>query len=71
MDVDLTTARWIKSSYSQQGGNCVEWAPVYADADGIVPIRDSKSPGGPVLHIPATAFTAFVAGVKDGALDTP
>ncbi|MFJ7422417.1 DUF397 domain-containing protein [Streptomyces uncialis] len=60
---------WIKSSYSGNGGSCVEWAPAHASTDGIVPVRDSKTPNGPVLHIPATAFTAFVAGVKGGAVD--
>lgn len=68
MDVDLATARWIKSPYSQQGGNCVEWAPAYATVDGIVPVRDSKNPGGPVLHVRASAFASFVAGVKGGAV---
>ncbi|MBD3932275.1 DUF397 domain-containing protein [Streptomyces chumphonensis] len=31
---------------------------------GIVPVRDSKSPAGPVLNVSAAAFTTFVAGVK-------
>ncbi|WP_329559276.1 DUF397 domain-containing protein [Streptomyces uncialis] len=61
---------WVKSSYSNNGGSCVEWAPAHADANGIVPVRDSKSPGGPVLNVRATAFAAFVAGVKAGSLDT-
>ncbi|MFH8517638.1 DUF397 domain-containing protein [Streptomyces gelaticus] len=33
---------------------------------GVVPVRDSKSPSGPVLNASPTAFAAFVAGVKDG-----
>ncbi|WP_435969933.1 DUF397 domain-containing protein [Streptomyces sp. Qhu_M48] len=33
-----------------------------------LPVRDSKRPTGPVLTLPATAFAAFVAGVKDGGL---
>ncbi|WP_338496087.1 DUF397 domain-containing protein [Streptomyces sp. SJL17-4] len=46
-------------------------APVGAVARGVargrfVPVRDSKRPAGPVLDLPATAFTTFVAGVKDG-----
>ncbi|MFJ4773334.1 DUF397 domain-containing protein [Streptomyces uncialis] len=61
---------WIKSSYSGNGGSCVEWAPAHASADGIVPVRDSKAPRGPVLNIPADAFTTFVAGVKAGELGT-
>ncbi|MCX4725740.1 DUF397 domain-containing protein [Streptomyces sp. NPDC090052] len=60
--------RWYKSSYSSNGGNCVEVAPNLAALRGIVPVRDSKNPGGPVLSIPASAFAAFVAGVKGGEL---
>ncbi|MGW5677542.1 DUF397 domain-containing protein [Streptomyces sp. NPDC003860] len=60
---------WVKSSYSDaNGGDCVEWAPAHASATGVVPVRDSKVPAGPVLNVPATAFAAFVTGVKDGAV---
>ncbi|AZM90712.1 MULTISPECIES: DUF397 domain-containing protein [Streptomyces] len=53
--------RWFKSSYSNNGGNCVE---VAVNLPGIVPVRDSKTPGGPVLNFGAEAFAAFVAGIK-------
>ncbi|GGT21570.1 DUF397 domain-containing protein [Streptomyces chromofuscus] len=63
---DLTAASWRKSSYSNQdGGACVE---VSDDFDGVVPVRDSKAPQGPVLMFPATGWAAFVTGVKDGGL---
>ncbi|MFJ9207478.1 DUF397 domain-containing protein [Streptomyces sp. NPDC102264] len=62
--------RWSKSSYSDNGGQCVEWSPAYASATGIVPVRDSKNPGGPVLNVPAGAFASFVAGIKAGTLAT-
>ncbi|MEU9609513.1 DUF397 domain-containing protein [Streptomyces sp. NPDC048057] len=68
MNVDPTADYWVKSSYSQQGGNCVEWAPAYASAAGVVPVRDSKVPAGPVLRVPADAFATFVAGIKDGSV---
>jgi hypothetical protein len=58
--------RWFKSSYSDNGGQCVEVAANLAAAAGIVPVRDSKDPEGPVLTFPAEVFTAFVAGVKAG-----
>ncbi|MFJ4768791.1 DUF397 domain-containing protein [Streptomyces uncialis] len=61
---------WSKSSYSGSGGSCVEWAPAYVSATGLVPVRDSKSPSGPVLDIPAYAFASFVAGVKAGEFGT-
>ncbi|WP_326699245.1 DUF397 domain-containing protein [Streptomyces sp. NBC_01754] len=62
--------RWYKSSYSDNGGTCVEWAPARAATTGTVPVRDSKNPDGPVLTVPATAFTAFVTGVKTGDFRT-
>ncbi|MCX4663541.1 DUF397 domain-containing protein [Streptomyces uncialis] len=66
-----TEARnWTKSSYSGSGGSCVEWAPASASATGLVPVRDSKSPCGPVLDIPAYAFASFVTGVKAGEFGT-
>lgn len=57
---------WSKSSYSGNGGTCVEWAPAHASVTGVVPVRDSKDPHGPVLSVPARAFASFVAGVKAG-----
>ncbi|MEU6922310.1 DUF397 domain-containing protein [Streptomyces sp. NPDC046631] len=58
--------RWFKSSYSSNGGDCVEVAANLAAPRGTVPVRDSKTPGGPVLHASPASFAAFVAGVKDG-----
>ncbi|WP_411083096.1 DUF397 domain-containing protein [Streptomyces sp. cmx-18-6] len=67
---ETTTPYWIKSSYSNNGGTCVEWAPRTASTTGIVPVRDSKNPGGPVLSIPAAAFATFVTGIRTGDFDT-
>ncbi|MFJ1800370.1 DUF397 domain-containing protein [Streptomyces sp. NPDC088180] len=64
------TPRWFTSSYSGNGGQCVEVATNLATPHGIVPVRDSKITSGPVLDIPATAFTAFVTGVRAGDFDT-
>ncbi|GGN60628.1 hypothetical protein GCM10012285_58850 [Streptomyces kronopolitis] len=64
--VDLSTAAWRKSSYSNgDGGDCVEVAD---DLPGIVPIRDSKDPHGPALIFPVAAWSSFVSAVKDTAL---
>ncbi|KOV32891.1 hypothetical protein ADK60_13165 [Streptomyces sp. XY431] len=59
----MTPVSWRKSSYSQNGGNCVEVSP---DAPGLVPVRDSKDPSGPVLSFPTDAWRSFVAGVQAG-----
>ncbi|MEV7294719.1 DUF397 domain-containing protein [Streptomyces microflavus] len=61
--------RWFTSSYSNNGGDCVEVAANLAASRGIVPVRDSKVVGGPVVGLPAAAFSAFVAGVRAGAFD--
>ncbi|EST23954.1 DUF397 domain-containing protein [Streptomyces niveus] len=61
-----TEPRWFTSSYSSNGGNCVEVAANLAVTQGVVPVRDSKSTDGPVLDIPARSFASFVAGVKAG-----
>ncbi|MCT7351262.1 DUF397 domain-containing protein [Streptomyces sp. 15-116A] len=55
---------WRKSSYSDdEGGNCVE----VALATPTIHLRDSKNPTGPQLHIPAPAWSAFIAAVQPGA----
>ncbi|MEU3884882.1 DUF397 domain-containing protein [Streptomyces californicus] len=64
----VETPRWFTSSYSDNGGQCVEIATNLATPHGIVPVRDSKDAAGPVLTVPAAAFSTFVAGVRDGGL---
>ncbi|MBD0689512.1 DUF397 domain-containing protein [Streptomyces sp. CBMA123] len=61
--VDLSGAQWFKSSYSNNGGTCVE---VAADFPGLTPVRDSKDPQGPALVFPAEAWKSFVAAVRGG-----
>ncbi len=60
--------RWFKSSYSSNGGSCVEVAADLVASHGVVPVRDSKVQSGPVLALPATSFSAFVAGITAGGL---
>ncbi|MFD0290730.1 DUF397 domain-containing protein [Streptomyces sp. NPDC127061] len=60
--LDPHLATWRKSSYSNgSGGECLEVADGHQD---LVPVRDSKRPEGPVLVIPASAWTPFVEAVK-------
>jgi len=68
--VTTETPRWFTSSYSDNGGACIEVAANLVASRGTVPVRDSKNPTGPVLGFPADAFTTFVAGVKAGTFDT-
>ncbi|MEW1611437.1 MULTISPECIES: DUF397 domain-containing protein [unclassified Streptomyces] len=58
--------RWFTSSYSANGGDCVEVAANFVASRGVVPVRDSKSVEGPVVDVSAAAFTAFVVGVQAG-----
>ncbi|MFE7992936.1 DUF397 domain-containing protein [Streptomyces shenzhenensis] len=64
------TPHWFTSSYSNNGGACVEVAANLIASCGVVPVRDSKNPHGPVLDLPAHAFTTFVAEVKTGQFGT-
>ncbi|WP_055490122.1 DUF397 domain-containing protein [Streptomyces sp. TP-A0356] len=58
---DLRSACWRKSSYSNaDGGECVEVADGFP---GVVPVRDSKNPDGPVITVSVGAWRAFVGEV--------
>jgi hypothetical protein len=58
---------WRKSSYSgSNGGGCVE---VAGNRPGVVAVRDSKDPGGPVLAFRPDDWRAFTAAVKAGEFD--
>ncbi|MEU6685067.1 DUF397 domain-containing protein [Streptomyces sp. NPDC046832] len=60
--LDLTTAVWRKSSYSDGGANnCLEIAD---NCPGIVPVRDSKQSGGPILVFGASPWASFLTYVK-------
>jgi hypothetical protein len=62
--------QWFTSSYSSNGGDCIAVAGNLVASCGVVPVRDSKNPTGPVLNIPANSFVTFVAGVKSGEFGT-
>lgn len=62
--------RWHKSSYSSNGGDCVEVAISLAATTGTVPVRDSKQADGPRMSVSANAFSSFVEGVRAGEFDT-
>ncbi|WP_406138828.1 DUF397 domain-containing protein [Streptomyces sp. NBC_01089] len=62
--------RWFKSSYSNNGGACIEVAANLIASCGVVPVRDSKNPSGPVLDFHTSSFVSFVAGIKGGEVGT-
>lgn len=60
-DMDLSRAAWRKSTYSNNGGACVE---VASNLPGTVAVRDSKSSDGPALTFTADRWRAFVGNIK-------
>ncbi|MEV6368160.1 DUF397 domain-containing protein [Micromonospora musae] len=59
---ELTGAQWRKSTRSgSNGGNCVE---VANNLPGLVAVRDSKAPAGPVLTFSPTAWVNFVRATR-------
>lgn len=58
----VEVAAWRKSSHSSgNGGACVE---VSAPADNRVLIRDTTDRQGPVLTVPASAWTTFTTSLR-------
>jgi len=60
------SSSWRKSSESSESANCVE---LRVGPDGMVEVRDSKDPAGPVLHFSTIEVEAFFAGVRAGEFD--
>ncbi|MBG0826391.1 DUF397 domain-containing protein [Planomonospora sp. ID67723] len=63
---DLSSAVWRRSSLSGSGNHCVEVAD---NLPGIVAVRDSKDPGGPVLTFSPDQWRAFTGGIRNGEFD--
>ncbi|WP_256638314.1 DUF397 domain-containing protein [Streptomyces murinus] len=51
---------FVKSSYSNTGGQCVEVARNVPD---VVAVRDSKAPDGPLLRLDPRAWTEFTVSL--------
>lgn len=62
-DFDRSRAIWRTSSYSNNGGACVEIAD---NLPGIVAIRDSKDRSGPSLVVAAAEWRQFTAAIRAG-----
>ena len=57
---------WIKSSLSFSNGACVEVADL---PSGVVGVRHSKDPSGPVLRFTPAEWQAFLGGARLGEFD--
>jgi len=64
--VDLSKAKWFKSTKSGGAKECVEVAFIEGDAVGV---RDSKNPTGPALVFTPAEWDAFTSRVQGGGLD--
>jgi Domain of unknown function (DUF397) len=64
--LDLSTAAWRKSSFSDAGGNCVEVAPQH---DGRIAVRNSKHPEAGVVFFTPAEMDAWIKGCKAGEFD--
>jgi len=56
---------WRKAQRSVGNGACVELAVL----DGVVAVRDSKNPDGPILTYTAAEWHAFLDAAKKGKFD--
>ncbi|MFJ6724332.1 DUF397 domain-containing protein [Streptomyces sp. NPDC091281] len=57
---------WRTSSYSDNGGACVEVALNLLGTRGTVPVRDSKNAAGPEVVLTGDAFSSFLSALKRG-----
>jgi hypothetical protein len=65
--MESSRLNWHKASYSgTNGGGCVE---VATDMPGIVAVRDSRNPQGPILTVEGGGWRDFIADVKAGRHD--
>jgi hypothetical protein len=62
IDLDLSRAAWRKSTYSNNGGACIEVAGGVPD---VVAVRDSKDPNGPKLAFSPETWRAFADWAKN------
>jgi uncharacterized protein DUF397 len=65
-DNERLDLNWRKARRSMNNGNCAE----VATAAGMVAVRDSKDPQGPVLFYPATSWASFLNEASSGRFDS-
>lgn len=58
--------QFVKSSYSNSSGECVEVAINLPDA---IAVRDSKDTGGPILHFTPAEWHIFHHAIRRGEFD--
>ncbi len=62
---DAETTPWIKATASGSGGSCVQMRR----HAGMVEVRDSKDPDGPVLRFTPGEWAAVLDGAQHAEFD--
>ena len=61
--MEAVDPRWRKSSFSGNGGDCVEVGQL---RDGVIVVRDTKERSGTAHRYAPAAWRAFIAAVRSG-----
>ncbi|MFE0420895.1 DUF397 domain-containing protein [Streptomyces sp. NPDC058953] len=56
---------WHKSTHSTNGGNCIEFGK---GLPGVVPLRDSQRPQGPIIMLTPQAWAGLVTLAREADL---
>jgi Domain of unknown function (DUF397) len=56
---------WRKAKRSMNNGNCAEVAAMI----GMIAVRDSKDPQGPILQYPVFSWRSFLTAARNGRFD--
>jgi hypothetical protein len=56
---------WIKATASDPNGSCVQ----LRRHAGLIEVRDSKDPAGPVLRFSGAELAAWIDGAQKGEFD--
>lgn len=63
---EIDRLHWFKSTRSNGSGACVEIAHA---RPGVIAVRDSKDPYGPVIQVGGSTFASFANAARGGEFD--
>lgn len=68
-ETQTPTIEWFKSTFSNNGGDCVEVSRSLLSTDGVILVRDSKNPEVAPMSFTQREWAAFVRGAAAGQFD--